>query len=124
MALEFSPCEQDRDRFGLPEWVTFDKETLDEVPFDQLDPWDREMAETLGCTINTLLAVELLAASARSMKGLVWLSCKLQDVAVPPLSEFNLKTRKVRMRSLRPDAGPPDPGSSGSPSEESPSATD
>lgn len=122
MATQFSVCPEDREKFGIPEWVTFDKDALDDVPFDELDPWDQEMKDTLGASINTFLAKEFLEATARAIKGIVWLAAKLDGVDGLKLAELNIKTRKVRMRAVRPaDADPPDLDSSSSSSAESPS---
>lgn len=124
MATEFAVCPEDREKYGCPEWVLYDKDQLDDVPFDELDPWDREMIETFGFGINALTAKELLEATVRGITGIVWLSCKLQDVDVPKLAEFNIKTRKVRMRATkRADADPPAQDSSTTSSEETPSKT-
>jgi hypothetical protein len=124
MPTQFGLCAEDQGKYGCPQWVTYDKDRLDDIPFDELDPWDREMLDVFGCSINELLTLEFMKSTGRSIKGLVWLACKMNGVDVGKLADFNIRTRKVRMRAAKAgDAGPPLPSSSDMSSEESPSET-
>lgn len=108
MANEFTLDERDRDKFGGPEWVTFDTAELDEVPFDQLSKWEQAM----GTSIAQLVSRELPRASALGIKGVVWLARQMAGHAEPTFTDFNIRTRLVRYRPVGGDARPPASGSS------------
>lgn len=108
MATEFTLDPRDRERFGGPEWVTFDRDAIDDLPFDQLDKWERE----LGTSIAQLLAVEFPRASARGIKGVVWLARQMSSANEPVFADFNIRPRLVRHRASGSDARPPALGSS------------
>lgn len=119
MRYELGACAADREKYGLPEWVLYDKDMLDDVSFDQLDAWDREMIEAYGFGINTLVAKEFIEATVRGINGMFWLTCKMRGVEVPGLDVFKLRTRVMMFRSPKAaDVGPPDGHSSDTSPEE------
>lgn len=108
MATEFTLDPRDREVHGGPEWVTLDRDALDELPFDKLDRWEKE----LGISIAELLSVEFPRASALGVKGVVWLARQMSGAVEPRFAQFNIRPRLVRYRAVRGDARPPAQGSS------------
>lgn len=108
MATDFRIDPRDRETYGGPEWVTFDREALDDVAFDQLNRWER----AIGISIVHLLTVEFPKVSALGVKGVVWLGRQMSGITEPGFGEFNIRTRLVRHRPSSGDADPPSNGSS------------
>ena len=118
MSTELRLCDEDRKAHGdesTPEWVTFDKDALDELPFDQLHAWEREM----GVSAVLLVGREFATFTALGIKGVVWLAWKMAGLETPDFEDFNIKTMKVEYKTTKParvrkgaDADPPADGSS------------
>lgn len=104
MANQYALDPRDHAKYGGPEWVTYDSAKLDDMPFDQIDRWEREM----GHSVAQIVGRELPRASAVGIKGIVWLSRQLAGQTEPKFAEFNIRPRLVRHR-LEPgaDADPP-----------------
>lgn len=107
MATQFALCPEDRERYGGPEWVTYDKEALDDLSMEDLFAIEAQCREVHGVTLAFLLSAELLGGSLRGKQMMVWL-CRqvaartdpaLKELAEPPLSEFVVKPRRIQMRA-------------------------
>lgn len=71
-------CEQDRERYGAPEWLLVDSEALYDMPFSQLDQLERDM----GFSGVQLLEVEIPAYSARAYRALLYVALQQAGVTV------------------------------------------
>jgi hypothetical protein len=126
--VEFKLGNEDQKTHGGPEWVPLDLAGLDEIPFETLDPLEREMWDLWKMTLNSM-QVELFRGTMRGARAAVWLARKLADVKTVPLAEFRISVRggnAVRYRVVKPEGDqiPPGSSSSTSSSEEKQSATD
>lgn len=125
MATQFALCPEDREKYGGPEWVTYDKDALDDMPIDVLDPVERQIFDLYKVSIGELIFSEFGKGTVRGIRSMVWLARQVAGITTDPqLAEFNIKARKVRMR-VEPvaDAVPPDSASSTPSPEEAPSET-
>jgi hypothetical protein len=114
-AVEFSLDPRDRETYGGPEWVVFDRDALDDLTFSDLNRYEKQ----LGVSIAHLLTGEFAKATALGIKGVVWLARQMagQDES---FASFDIRTRRVRHRAAGADAGPPVSGSSEPSSETAP----
>lgn len=125
--IEIRLGDEDIERFapdGCPEWVPFDRDALDDAPFDVLHPLEKEMRETdEDLSIQKIIYFEWVGMTALGIKGAVWLAWKFAGIDTPPWSEFNIRTNRARFMRNDDDADPPASGSS-EPSPETDSTTD
>lgn len=113
MTLEFALDPRDRQEYGGPEWVPFDAEQLNDLPWSVSGKWDRELVAATGQGITRLLLAGLQGGTADGVTALMWLTRKLADVDTPPFGEFDIRWRKIRRRATKAaDVDPPDSGSS------------
>lgn len=109
MANQYALDPRDHAKYGGPEWVTYDSEKVDDLEFDQIHRWEREM----GYSIAQIVGHELPRASAVGIKGVVWLARQLAGETEPKFSDFKIRPRLVRHRTEPgADARPPAQGSS------------
>lgn len=125
MAIELALDPKDQDRYGGPEWVTFDVPGLDVVPLDQLDAWERQLMGMWGIGFPRLIAEEMPENTMRARRAAIWLARKIAGVETPDLAKFEINSRRVRVREVKPagDADPPAEASSTTSSEEKTSVT-
>lgn len=105
MAIEFKLDPRDQEKYGGPEWVSLDREQLDDLPFATLHRWEQQ----LGISIAQLLADEYRRATARGIAGVVWIARQMAGVDTP-FADFAIRPRKVLQRAAG-DADPPADGS-------------
>lgn len=124
MATEFALCKEDQEKFGGPKWVAFDRAVLDELPFDQLDPWEKQIIEHGNISLTVLIYREFANGTQLGIKGVAWLARQMAGITEPSFADFNIKSRKVELRVVKPkgDAVPPPAGSSATSSAGEPSA--
>lgn len=124
MATEFALCKEDQEKFGGPKWVAFDRAALDELPFDELDPWEKQVIEHAGIGLTVLIYREFANGTQLGIKGVVWLARQMAGLTEPSFVDFNIKSRKVELRVVKPkgDNIPPTAASSETSSAEEQSA--
>lgn len=121
-AVEFKLADVDQEKYGGPEWVPFDELDLDDIPFEQIDAWDKQFFPSSACLV---VGSELSRVTALGVTGTVWLARQMAGVPTPPFAEFRIKYRLVRRREVVPEGADVDPPvSSPPPSEDEASATD
>lgn len=108
MTAQFALDPRDQEKYGGPEWVTWDLAVLDDTPFDQIHRWETQ----LGMGIGALLTREFARGTAMGVKGVIWLARQMSDVPEPSFADFNIRVRRIRSRAPRGDANPPASGSS------------
>lgn len=114
MALEVRLSDQDWDKFGGPEWLVVDQDAIDDLPFDKIDPLERDMDMSI-----TAWRLELTRLSARGRKALAWLARQMSgdaELKAPSYGAFNIQPMKIRYRAVGGDQDPPASGSVDSPS--------
>lgn len=117
MATEFRLSDEDLATYGegKPEWVTFDRDKLTRIPFDQLYPWEEEIKEQTDRGIAILLATEYAGFTGLGIKVVVWLTWQINGLEPPPFKDFNIQPLAVTHRPVKAkggDAVPPARGSS------------
>jgi hypothetical protein len=127
--LELALDPRDREKYGAPEWLPFDVQQLDDLPFSVSGKWDAELVTATGKGIFQLLTHDLLLNQAAGKVALAWLALKLADLDPPDFEDFDIRWRLVRERDLvlqaakrKKRGGDADPPPSGS-SEPSPEAS-
>lgn len=111
--LKIRLCDEDRDEYGLPEWLELDRDLVDDMRADALHELEVEM----DITIWQLFAV-LATRSARCKRAVAWLAMQQAGSKVP-WADFNPRILKARFAPGG-DADPPDDG--GTPSSGGPPA--
>lgn len=110
MATELRLCDEDQKQYapeGAPEWVTFDRDMLEDVPFDEQHAWEMEIKrQHPGASLLQIILSEFPSFSALGIKGVVWLAWKMAGLDTPKFKDFNIKTMKVRYAT--PDAAEPE----------------
>lgn len=124
MATEFRLCDEDREKFGGPEWVAFDIAHLDDMPLDEIDVLEKQIIDRAGVSMVVLIAREFANGTLIGQTCVLWLARQLAGITEPSLAEFNIKPRRIKMRAVKPsgDVDPPAPASSSTSSVEEPSA--
>lgn len=112
-SADFRLDPRDQEKYGGPEWVTFDRDQLDDTPYDELHRWETQ----LGTSVSHILIREFPRATALGLKGVVWLARQMAGVTEPGFANFNIRTQRVTSRATGGDANPPALGSSEPPSE-------
>lgn len=112
MAVELRLGDEDRAKYGGPEWIEFDQDLLDDLDADVLDRLEREM----DMSVFQLRYVEMRARTGRALRASVWLARQLSgdpELKKPTYAEFKIKPLHVRARPVGgdDDAGPPDDSS-------------
>lgn len=105
---EFRIDPRDREKHGGPEWVTFDRDALDDTPFDQIYEWEKQV----GMGLSSLLVNEFARGTALGIKGVVWLARQMAGISEPSFADFDIRPRRVASRAVGGDANPPALGSS------------
>lgn len=122
-ALEFALDPRDQEKYGGPEWVVFDAEAFDDLPWSVSGPWDRELvAATGGRGVARLIVDGLASGTADGITALIWLSRMMAGIDTPAFVQFDIRWRKHRKRAVRQvvDVDPPASGSSEPRSEDAP----
>lgn len=114
MGLEFALDPRDHEKYGGPEWLEFDAERLNDLPFSVTGPWDRELVKATDQGITQLLIRGLEGGTADGVTALMWLARKLADVETPDFAKFDVRWRKIRRRPTKPAVGDADPPPNGS----------
>lgn len=117
MAVKLRLDDEDRARYGGPEWLDFDGDVLDDLDPDELDRFERRM----DMSIWQWRHVETKARTGRAMRAACWMARQLSgdpELREPTFADFKIKPLKVKAVLIPEgdDAGPPD-GSSASASQ-------
>lgn len=112
MATEFRLCDEDRAKFGGPEWVMFDEADLDDVDSVTLADYEAR----LGIQFHILYAYDEPRNSIRWQAAQIWLARQMAGVDTPDLWDFRIKVRKVERRDVATSDGDAVPPDSSSPS--------
>lgn len=107
VAVWYRMCDEDRDRFGGPEWLKFDVDALYNAPASELEEYEK----VLGCSLFRLLT-ELESFSARSTRGALWIALKGAGVDVD-YATFDPKPLRANRRSEPEPEGNPDADEAG-----------
>lgn len=109
MATSFRLCDEDRERWGGPEWVTFDENDLDDCDSVILSEYEASM----GVQFAALYLYDVPRNTIRWQAAQVWLARRLAGVDTPDLVDFRIKIRKVERKDVPAgdDAVPPDSSS-------------
>lgn len=121
-AVELRLCDEDREQWGGPEWVRFDENDLDDIPWQKQYEWE---IGDFGLSIDFVMRVDWPARTARGKVCAVWLARTMAGVETPPLKDFKIKTgRKSLLIRAAPKAGDADPPDDAPSSTEDQSQTD
>lgn len=113
MIYEFTLSEEDRERFGGPEWVPLDQTRLgQDYDYDRLNPLERQMFEADKLTIAVLLIHEWPNFTMLGIRGMHWLARQLSGVTEPRWRDFRPNIIESTYRVAQGDAHPPAQGSS------------
>jgi hypothetical protein len=115
MATKFRLCDEDREKFGGPEWVTLDIKVLDDLPLSVLRPIEEQVKAF--CDNKSLLVVLAYELGGGTMLGkavATWVARQLEGHAEPALDKFDVKPRKIELEEVKPNGvtDPPSPESS------------
>lgn len=120
VAVELRLCDEDREKFGGPEWVRFDEKDLDDLDLEVLNRFESE----LNVSLDFLLLVDKPSSTVRWKAAMVWMGRQIAGVQTPELQKFLIKVRRMQIRdepkpkrTAKAKAGDADPPSS-SPSSE------
>jgi hypothetical protein len=105
-AVEFKLAEVDQEKYGGPEWVPFDELGLDDIPYEQIDTWDKQLFPS---SASLVVGSELNRVTALGVTGTVWLARQIAGIPTPPFAEFRIKYRLVRRREVTPEGADVDP---------------
>lgn len=90
-------CDEDRERFGKPdwpEWIRFDEAELDDQDLVTLNEYEAE----LNVSLQFLLLVDKPSQTVRWTAARVWLGLRMAGHQVPALLDFAIKVRKVQVK--------------------------
>lgn len=96
--LRLRMCDPDRERYGGPEWLTFDNAKLRDTPCDELSAIEARTGIVLAEAVDN-------PAAAGAMRLWLWLALDQADVHVD-WDEFTPRTLRVQVG----DGDPPDQG--------------
>lgn len=110
-AVRLRLCDEDLERFGGPEWVTFDQAELDDLPVQTLNEFELELNQPLKLIlgVHQRLGMELWKAAA------VWMGRKMAGIETPGFAKFDIKSRKMQVEDLGGDVDPPSSPTSSEP---------
>lgn len=97
MTTEYRLAAKDREHFGLPEWITFDRDALDDTPFSVLTAWEKEMATSVVGILT-----EWEEKTSLGVKGAMWLSLKLAGGDCPAWDDFDIRTTGIKQKVVKP----------------------
>lgn len=125
MATRFRLCDEDREKYGGPEWVTYDAEQFDDMPLDELEKLEAQVIDRTGVSLVVMMARMFSTGTLLGKTVVLWLARQMAGETEPPLKDFNIKPRKLKMETVKPAGAGDPPASASSPtsSGEEPSAT-
>lgn len=96
---------------------------LDEMPLDELERLEAQIIERTGVSLVVMMASMFAQGTLLGKTVVAWLARQLAGVTEPPLKDFNIKPRKLKMEAVKPggDTDPPASASSPNSSAEEPS---
>lgn len=96
--VEFSICEEDRAKFGGPEWVGLDVERLYDSPAATLERWEAEAGYSIA---RACAETSGPFPPARAVHVLVWLARKQHGANVEAVDDEGNPESFARLRALK-----------------------
>lgn len=90
--MKYQLAAADREKFGLPEWIAFDRDKLDDTPYSVLARWEKE----IGAPIVRIVHAEWQAKTALGVKGYMWLALQLAGIDSPSFDDFDIRITSVK----------------------------
>lgn len=112
--------DQDRARYGGPEWTVYDDDEILNLDYEQLASLERDMLASDNLTLIKLILVEWPRRSALGIRGMLWLTRQLAGQTEPRWNDFKPHVMQADVDRVAGDAVPPPDGSSPPPSEDKP----
>lgn len=129
MKIDLRLCDEDREKFGGPEWVTLDIDRVRDTDARTLIRWEAECNGSIEAALSSIYG----EITAGQVIVLMWLARKqggdltggqLDDGTPEPYSRLlAIRPFRVGMRRTPGDAGPPDQSEPSSPAAESESGS-
>lgn len=116
MIFEFRLSDEDRERWGGPEWVPLDVDSLASLGFDKLWTLERPMKRSDGLTLSLLLSEEWPSFSMMGVRGMNWIARQLAGEYKPDWDDFKLDVINSTFRTVKADDADPPAGGSSEPS--------
>lgn len=110
-------CDEDRERYGGPEWLDTDAAIvwLSDLDEPTLRGIEKQVRAEFGQVLLTFLADEVFTGSMAAFRGRAWLALLHEGVDIA-LADFTPKPMKMAWEPAAPDAVPPSGGADSSPS--------
>lgn len=102
-AIEIKLCDEDRGKYGGPEWMTFDLSEYASMDGDKLIALEAGM----NMSFFRLRRIEAPEGTARGTKAMVWLARQRAGLTEPTFDKLNVKLGLVQNRAAGDDD--PDP---------------
>lgn len=102
-AVEIKLCDEDREKYGGPEWMTFDLAEYTSMDGDKLIALEAGM----GMSFFRLRRIEAPEGTMRGTKAMVWLARQRAGLTEPGFDKLNVKLNLVLQRAAGDDD--PDP---------------
>jgi hypothetical protein len=104
--FRFRLSEDDREKYGGPEWVEFDIARAVELPVEVLE----EMEEATGYTFLVELPRALERGSLKAVRAALWLARRIAGLHEPAFAQFTPQMLRADVEWVDPaDADPPAP---------------
>lgn len=100
MTTQYRLSAKDREQHNLPEWISFDRDKLDDTPYSVLVEWEREM----GAKVLIIVSTEWPERSALGIKGYMWLALKLAGGDCPSWASFDIRVTGIKQKIEQPEA--------------------
>lgn len=104
MKFRFRLCDEDREKYGGPEWVEFDMSRAVELAVELLE----QIEEATGYTLLVTLPYALDRGALKAVRAALWLARHIAGVHEPAFDEFRPNLLKATTEPVpADDAGPP-----------------
>jgi hypothetical protein len=100
----FRLSDEDREKYGGPEWVDYRLTKAVDLDTELLE----QIEDATGYTILVTLPVALESGSAKATRAAIWLARHIAGVHEPPFHAFKPKILACDFEQVVEDADPPD----------------
>lgn len=117
-AIRLKLCDADRERWGGPDWTSYDDASFLHLDYDAQYALEKDMLAADGLTLVRLILVEWPRRSLLGIRGMLWITRQLAGLTEPKWADFKPNALLANVERVDGDDDiPPAEGSSEPPSE-------
>lgn len=105
-------CDEDRERWGGPEWTVYDDEEFLRLNYDQLAALERDLVAADNVPLIKLILIEWPRRTVLGIRGMLWLTRQLAGVTEPKWNDFKPQVFQADVERVSGDDVVPPPDGS------------